>query len=97
MVALAPTPAGSTRTSGRDDEGVLGTDDVWAWNAARLEFDRLRARRTDVDTWEIVDVSPDRRVAAGSPAALDPGDVVRCELSDGELLVHDRLWRGRLL
>lgn len=64
-------------------------DDVWAWNAARLEFDRLRAIRHAPDTWEIT--------TAPKGASCETGDLVMCELSDGELLMRERVWTGRLL
>lgn len=84
MSALA-TPA-STMTPFGSPDG----DDVWAWNASKLEFDRLRAVRCAPNTWEVVGVP------RGS-VAYDRGDLVHCELSDGELLVQSRVWSGRLL
>lgn len=63
---------------------------VWAWNAQRLEFDAFDARRAGPDTYEVV------RAPRGTHG-LAPGDIVRCELSEGELLVHERVWLGRLL
>jgi hypothetical protein len=84
MTMLAPAPALATPTA-------TTADDVWAWNAQRLEFDRLQAVRCAPDTWEI------RRVPRDHGSAFDPGDLVHCELSDGELLVQSRVWSGRLL
>lgn len=63
---------------------------IWSWNAARGEFDALLARRCSPDTYEVLE-------AATGSSALEPGDLVRCELSDGELLVSDRVWRSRLI
>lgn len=61
---------------------------AWSWEA--LEFEELNAKRNGPNTWEITEDSP---LGDG----LRTGDLVRCELSDGELLVNERLWSGRLL
>lgn len=84
MTMLAPAPSPAIATA------AAGDDDVWAWNAQRLEFDRLQAVRCAPNTWEI-------RKVPREGAAFDPGDLVHCELSDGELLVQSRVWSGRLL
>lgn len=62
---------------------------VHAFNPDRGDFDALEARRIEPDVYEITSTP------AGGPLAL--GDHVRCELSDGELVVREQVWRTRLL
>jgi hypothetical protein len=61
---------------------------VWAWVAARGDFSQAQATRVAPDTYELLD-APD-----GSD--LVAGDQVKCELSDGELVVRERVFRTRM-
>ena len=62
---------------------------IWAWIASSGDFFAASAVRIAPDTYELID-APD-----GSDFA--PGDHVKCELSDGELVVRERVFRTRLL
>lgn len=62
---------------------------VFIFNAARGDFDGVPARRRDPDTYELL--------GTPSGAEFDSGDLVRCELSDGELVVRERVYRQRLV
>lgn len=62
---------------------------VHAFNPERGDFDALDARRIEPDIYEIAN--------APAEGPLTLGDLVRCELSDGELVVREQIWHARLL
>ena len=62
---------------------------VFAYNTARGDFDPLPAVRRTPDEYELLEASEASGFAAG--------DIVRCELSDGELIVRERIYGTRLL
>ncbi len=61
---------------------------VWAFNPARGDFDGVAAVRRDRDLYELTD-------AGGN--GFEPGDLVRVELAEGELIVQERVYGQRLL
>ena len=63
---------------------------VWAWNSERGDFDACQAKRTAPNEYEITGVPSE-----ASDHTI--GDVVACELSDGELVVQRRLYASRLM
>jgi hypothetical protein len=68
------------------------TTDVWAWSPVLRDFVAVPARRTRADEYEVL-----RPRRGSAPTTLEVGDVVRCELSDGELVVRERIFSARLV
>jgi hypothetical protein len=79
------TDNADTHTGDTDSTSVV----VWTFNAERGDFDGIRAHRRDQDTYELLD--------APAGQLFEAGDLVRCELSDGELIVQERVFRHRLI
>lgn len=61
---------------------------VWAFSPAIGDFVALVAVRYDRDEYELLE--------GESVVGFAAGDRVRCELSDGELIVCERIYRDRL-
>jgi hypothetical protein len=62
---------------------------VHVFNRERGDFDAIPAQRVEPGVYEILEAS--------AASSLGSGDLVRCELSDGELVVREQLFRTRLL
>jgi hypothetical protein len=61
---------------------------VFAFSPVLGDFQAVEAVRRDRDVYELRSDAGDGHLA---------GDLVRCELSDGELIVKERVFRARLI
>lgn len=86
----APKSRGRSKTSSSvRDINPKDLVAVHVFNRERGDFDAIPAHRVEPDVYEILEVS--------EVSSLGSGDLVRCELSDGELVVREQLFRTRLL
>ena len=62
---------------------------IYAFNQQRGDFDAVIAVRREADLYELLE----------TPAidGFTTGDLVRCELSDGELIVQGHVYSPRLI
>lgn len=74
-----------TQTTGAATDAAT----VFAFNPALGDFDAVEALRRERDTYELL--------AGPVGDGYDAGDLVRCELSDGELIVQERVYSQRLV
>ena len=79
----------TSNAAGSNGHAQQAATTIWAWVSAIGDFASAQATRVAPDVYELLDAPVGSDFAAG--------DQVSCELSDGELVVRERIFRQRLV